>query len=101
MSYVEREQAWKLVVPNRWCLLSPSRFDAEAEKPARGYSFRELRRAVLVRASGTTARATTLDRSAAPASAASGKGLPCPTRVARELATWVGVLSACLANRPF
>jgi hypothetical protein len=39
---VEPEEAWKTVVLNRWRILCPSCFDAEAEKAGVRYSFTEL-----------------------------------------------------------
>jgi hypothetical protein len=40
--HVEPEEAWKVVVLNRWRVLCPSCFDAEAEKAGVRYSFKDL-----------------------------------------------------------
>jgi hypothetical protein len=39
---VEPEEAWKVVVLNKWRVLCPSCFDAEAENAGVRYSFTEL-----------------------------------------------------------
>jgi PHP family Zn ribbon phosphoesterase len=39
---VEPEEAWRTVVLNRWRIVCPSCFDAEAEKAGVRYNFAEL-----------------------------------------------------------
>ena len=39
---VDPEEAWKVVVLNRWRILCPSCFDMEAEKAGVRYSFKDL-----------------------------------------------------------
>ncbi len=40
--HVEPEEAWKIVVLNRWRQICPSCFDQEAEKAGVAYNFRDL-----------------------------------------------------------